>query len=244
MLELWEKLEPKEKLKLLAFYAMSLLLAGILGYGWGSGTQPVNANTSQLLPSWSEPANETPAHVETIDLSTPSPTETETAESTPTPETAETLVVHVSGAVRKSGVYQVPAGSRVADAVEQAGGATQNADLDALNLAEPINDGQKIYVPRKGEVPAPTLATSSKSSAPSGREIERSPIATPKFPININRASAEELEALPGIGATLARRIVEHRQQNGPFQSVDDLLEVRGIGSKKMEDIRPLITVR
>jgi hypothetical protein len=141
----WEKLDKREKASLIGIYAASLALVGMLGYGWGrsSGasspmhTASVNAQGS----------------VEVIDLSKPSLAPAPTEPSTPAEQSPPAeVVVHVSGAVKQAGVYRLAPASRVADAIEQAGGATENADLDALNLAEPLQDGQKIHVPRKGEV--------------------------------------------------------------------------------------------
>jgi competence protein ComEA len=232
MHSIWEKLELKERATLVGVYAASLGLAMLLGYGWGRGSAASPLQTAGLQPVGA---------VEVIDLSQPetqppskgaSPTATET--------TPEERVVHVAGAVKKSGVYRLGANSRVADAIEQAGGATVNADLDALNLAEPLTDGQKIYVPRKGEVPAPLTVSSARASKASPPEKT----ATVQFPINLNTATAEQLEAIPGIGPTLAQRIVEYRQTHGKFQSVDDLLEVQGIGQKRLENMRPYVIVK
>jgi len=186
----------------------------------------------------------TQGSVEVIDLNQPpkpeaAPTES-TAPTEPTPS-AE-VVVHVSGAVKRSGVYRLAPDSRVADAIDQAGGATEHADLDALNLAEPLQDGQKIHVPRKGEASAPALASVAPSRTP--RSAPQAAAATPQFPINLNTATAEQLEAIPGIGPVLAQRIIEYRQTHGRFQSVDELLEVRGIGSKRLENMRPYVVVK
>jgi competence protein ComEA len=183
--------------------------------------------------------------VEVIDLSQPSkpeavPTEP-TAPTEPTPS-AE-VVVHVSGAVKRAGVYRLAPDSRVADAIEQAGGATEHADLDALNLAEPLQDGQKIHVPRKGEVSAPAVASVAPSRSPRSAP-QAAAAATTQFPINLNTATAEQLEAIPGIGPVLAQRIIEYRQTHGRFQSVDELLEVRGIGPKRLENMRPYVVVK
>jgi competence protein ComEA len=183
--------------------------------------------------------------VEVIDLSQPPkpeavPTEP-TAPTEPTPS-AE-VVVHVSGAVKRAGVYRLAPESRVADAIEQAGGATEHADLDALNLAEPLQDGQKIHVPRKGEVSAPAVASVAPSRTPRSAP-QAAATATPQFPINLNTATAEQLEAIPGIGPVLAQRIIEYRQTHGRFQSVDELLEVHGIGPKRLENMRPYVVVK
>ena len=229
----WEKLDKREKASLIGIYAASLALVGMLGYGWGrsSGasspmhTASVNAQGS----------------VEVIDLSKPSLAPAPTEPSTPAEQSPPAeVVVHVSGAVKQAGVYRLAPASRVADAIEQAGGATEHADLDALNLAEPLQDGQKIHVPRKGEASAPTTASVSPPRTP-----RRAPqAAAVQFPINLNTATAEQLEAIPGIGPVLAQRIIEYRQTHGRFQSVDELLEVRGIGPKRLESMRPYVTVR
>lgn len=232
MHSIWEKLELKERATLVGVYAASLGLAMLLGYGWGRGSAASPLQTAGLQPVGA---------VEVIDLSQPeAQPPSEGASPTATETTPQELVVHVAGAVKKSGVYRLEANSRVADAVEQAGGATANADLDGLNLAEPLTDGQKIYVPRKGEVPSPLAASSAGVSRASRPEKT----ATVQFPINLNTATAEQLEAIPGIGPTLAQRIVEYRQTHGKFQSVDDLLEVQGIGQKRLENMRPYVVVK
>jgi competence protein ComEA len=235
MYSLWEKLETREKASLVGVYAASLALVWTLGYGWGRSSSASNLmHTAGVSPQSS---------VEVIDLSQPPkpeavPTEP-TAPTEPTPS-AE-VVVHVSGAVKRAGVYRLAPDSRVADAIEQAGGATEHADLDALNLAEPIQDGQKIHVPRKGEV---ERAYNRERLAARERLAGRAAAATTQFPINLNTATADQLEAIPGIGPVLAQRIIEYRQTHGRFQSVDELLEVRGIGPKRLESMRPYVTVR
>jgi competence protein ComEA len=232
----WEKLDKREKASLIGIYAASLALVGMLGYGWGrsSGasspmhTASVNAQGS----------------VEVIDLSKPSLAPAPTEPSTPAEQSPPAeVVVHVSGAVKQAGVYRLAPASRVADAIEQAGGATENADLDALNLAEPLQDGQKIHVPRKGEASAPALASVAPSRTPRSAP-QAAATATPQFPINLNTATAEQLEAIPGIGPVLAQRIIEYRQTHGRFQSVDELREVRGIGPKRLENMRPYVVVK
>ena len=232
----WEKLDKREKASLIGIYAASLALVWTLGYGWGRSS---SASSSMQTAGVS-----TQGSVEVIDLNQPpkpeaAPTES-TAPTEPTPS-AE-VVVHVSGAVKRAGVYRLAPDSRVADAIEQAGGATEHADLDALNLAEPLQDGQKIHVPRKGEVSPPTVASVAPSRTP--RSAPQAAAAATQFPINLNTATAEQLEAIPGIGPVLAQRIIEYRQTRGRFQSVDELLEVRGIGSKRLENMRPYVVVK
>ncbi len=254
MQNFWDKLEPKERWIIVGLYALSLLLAGVVGYGWGRRSEPPTHHIEIAVNHPDAPTEPNLPYVETVDLteSTPEPSGNDSTPSDtsaePNPEPLSSLVVHVSGAVLNSGVYRLAEGSRVADAIEQAGGATSNADLDALNLAEVLTDGQKVYVPRKGEMPPPAVITSAGSGSsariPSSGRVSTPASSAPRFPIDLNRASAKELEALPGIGEVIAQRIVEYRQRNGPFRSVDELMNVRGIGPKKMESIRPLVTVR
>jgi competence protein ComEA len=139
------------------------------------------------------------------------------------------LFVDVAGWVRRPGVYEFPEGARVIDAIEAAGGARPGALLRALNLAAPLVDGTQILVPREGEEPvAPAGAPGSSVSGGL---------------INVNTASAAELEALPGIGEVLSQRIVDYRTEHGPFASVDQLTEVSGIGDAILGSIRELVTV-
>ncbi len=156
--------------------------------------------------------------------------------TTPTPRATATLalvVVDVRGAVAKPDVYSLPPGSRVQDALVLAGGALDTADTRPLNLARKLNDGEQIYVPAMGEVaPIPAAGTAPFSRTPFGKLV------------NINTATAAELDALPGIGATYAQRIVDYRTQNGPFKKIEDLKKVRGIGDALFEQIKNLITVQ
>jgi competence protein ComEA len=140
-----------------------------------------------------------------------------------------TLFVHVAGRVRHPGVYELPEGSRVIDGIEAAGGARPDAFLDGLNLAAVLVDGQQILVPKR--TPGGTGGTGP------------GPPTTGPVLVNLNTASAEELEALPGIGEVIAQRIVDHRTENGPFATVEDLLDVSGIGESTLADIRDLVTV-
>ncbi len=157
------------------------------------------------------------------------------------------VVVHVTGAVASPGVVVLGQGARVADAIEAAGGATQEADTDQLNLARVLSDGEQVRVPREGEVLTDQEAgagqvgeqpgQSASGAAHDGQGQEASGL------VNINTASALELEGLPGIGPALAQRIVEHREANGPFGSVDELTEVSGIGQAKLEALREVAVV-
>ncbi|HEX6418951.1 MAG TPA: ComEA family DNA-binding protein [Acidimicrobiales bacterium] len=138
------------------------------------------------------------------------------------------VVVHVVGAVAEPGVQHLPAGSRVADAVAAAGGASPDADLARINLAAVATDGQQIYVLRVGE-PAPP--------PPAGGQ------AVGDGPVDVNTATAAQLEELPGVGPATAEAIIAHRDRHGPFASVDDLIDVRGIGEAKLAQIRERATV-
>ena len=157
--------------------------------------------------------------------------------------TSGSVVVHVTGAVSSPGVVALPPGSRVTDAINAVGGASADADTEQLNLARVLSDGEQIRVPRIGEVlpdPAPQpggAATPSVGTAPGKTNGGASGT------ININTASASELEKLPGIGPALAQRIVEYRDSHGPFASVDALTDVPGIGKAKLEGLREQATV-
>lgn len=203
------------------------------------------------------------------------------AARSPEPETAggsaagRSLRVHVVGAVRRAGVYALPSGARVIDAVEQAGGARPDADLEAINLADFAQDGEQIHVPSRRAARAsdrgiPLRTASGKPAAtrpasrpsPSAgalptRTVGRYPIAASAAPeaparaaatgagiVNVNTATAEELDTLPGVGPATAAAILEYRREHGPFQHPEDLLNVRGIGEKKLAAMRNRITVR
>lgn len=155
-----------------------------------------------------------------------------------TTTTAPQLVLHAAGAVVVPGLYRLSGAPRVADLIDAAGGLAPDADIDRINLAAPLADGDRLYVPHRGEdsVPSPIGAEGPSTQSGSGEPSESNPL-------NINTANAEELDALPGVGPATAKAIVDHRSANGPFRSVDGLLEVRGIGPAKLEAIRPLVRV-
>jgi competence protein ComEA len=148
-----------------------------------------------------------------------------------TPSTvAAPILVDVAGWVRAPGVYEFVAGARVIDAIEAAGGARPDAELQALNLAAPLVDGTQILVPRRGQAPPVGSVPGSSTSATGGL-------------VNVNTATAAELETLPGIGEVTAQAIIDYRTEHGPFTSVDELLDVTGIGDVTLENIRELVTV-
>jgi competence protein ComEA len=147
--------------------------------------------------------------------------------ASPSPEVV--VLVDVAGWVRRPGVYEFTEGARVIDAIDAAGGARSGAVLEALNLAAPLTDGTQILVPREGQegvAPAPMTGGAVAGGL-----------------VNVNSAIATELEELPGIGEVIAQRIIDYRTENGPFATVDELIEVSGIGDAILESIRELVTV-
>lgn len=147
-----------------------------------------------------------------------------------TTTTADAFVIaHAAGAVVHPGVYKLAAGARVTDLIDAAGGPAPDADVDRLNLAAVVVDGQRVYVPRVGEV-----VTAADSVIGTDQ---------PAGPLNLNIATLAQLEALPGVGPATAKAIIDERERRGGFGSVDDLLDVRGIGPAKLDAIRDLVTV-
>ena len=163
-----------------------------------------------------------------------------TPDATATPSA---VAVYVSGAVNEPGVYELPSDARADDALAAAGGASPDADLERVNLAKRVSDGEHIRVPRRGApaaLDAPPSQLAPTYAQPGGGE----PSPRPAGKIDVNSADADSLETLPGIGPARARAIIEHRQANGPFADVDALTEVRGIGDGILESIRDLIEAR
>ena len=143
-------------------------------------------------------------------------------------DTGPELVVHVVGAVRRPGLYRLPARSRVADAVTQAGGATRKADLSLVNLAAPLADGVQVVVPARG----PPMSTGG--GQPTGS-------TTPAGPVHLNSATLEQLDSLPGVGPVTAQKILDYRTKHGAFGSVDELDAVPGIGPARLDQLRDLV---
>src|SRR5580765_605427 len=138
------------------------------------------------------------------------------------------VVVDVIGAVRRPGLYRLAHGSRIADAVTRAGGATSKADLAQINLAAPLADGEQVVVPRRGT----GVASTGGGSAPAGG---------PSAPVQLSTATLEQLDSLPGVGPVTAQKILDYRQKHGAFQSVDELDAVPGIGPKRLEQLHELV---
>jgi competence protein ComEA len=138
------------------------------------------------------------------------------------PPPARKLVVHVVGAVRAPGLYELAEGSRIDDAIERAGGPKAKAALDLVNLAAPVADGQQVVVPVRGETPGSATATSAGK-------------------VHLNSATLEDLDGLPGIGPVTAQEILDYRAEHGAFQSVEELDAVPGIGPARLADLKPLV---
>jgi competence protein ComEA len=150
------------------------------------------------------------------------------------PAAAARSVVHVVGAVREPGVYRLAAGQRVENAIERAGGVTPGADLQAINLAAKVADGQQVVVPRRSSSSPPASAAAAASAGPGGES---------SGPVNLNSATVEQLDTLDGVGPATAQKILEYRTAHGGFSSIDDLAQIPGIGPKRLEALRAQVTV-
>jgi competence protein ComEA len=159
------------------------------------------------------------------------------------------VVVHVSGAVAEPGLATLPAGSRVGEAVAAAGGLTDDAEPERVNLARPVGDGELVHVPREGEEPPETVGPQGggQASTPSGEQGSGdgggSEVGAEPDPIDLNHADEEQLEQLPGIGPARAAAIVEHRATVGPFATPGDVRDVPGIGEATFQRLAPLVSV-
>ncbi len=205
-----------------------LALATIVSIGW-IYAHPQNESSRVYI------------EVPTIETFTPTvilPTETPTPTGTPTP-----LRIYISGEVKHPDVYTLPPKSIIKDAIEAAGGATADANLDMVNLAQELSDQQHIHIPAKSDdLPTPPVV---EGGVRSGSAAIVLPEATPTpLKVNINTATLQELELLPGIGPAIARRIIDYRVENGRFNTVEDIMNVRGIGQATFEKLKPNIVAR
>ena len=185
-----------------------------------------------LKPAPQTPVKETNLQAEVAAVSKDSSTEKEAKEEKEEPVEQDLITVDVKGAVKAPGIYDLPVGSRVNDAVQKAGGLTEQADSKSLNLAQKVSDEALVYVPSKGEESASQQAGSGTASSTSKEKK-----------VNLNKASLEELKQVKGLGAKRAQDIIDHREANGKFKSVDELKKVSGIGAKTIEKLKDYVTV-
>ncbi|HFN6397280.1 TPA: helix-hairpin-helix domain-containing protein [Streptococcus pneumoniae] len=185
-----------------------------------------------LKPDLQTPVKETNLQAEIAAASKNSSTEKEVKEEKEEPVEQDLITVDVKGAVKSPGIYDLPVGSRVNDAVQKAGGLTEQADSKSLNLAQKVSDEALVYVPIKGEESASQQAGSGAASSTSKEKK-----------VNINKASLEELKQVKGLGGKRAQDIIDHRESNGKFKSVDELKKVSGIGAKTIEKLKDYVTV-
>lgn len=156
------------------------------------------------------------------------------------------MKVYVTGAVNFPGVVQLEVGSRIEDAINIAGGITENADLEKVNLAYSLEDGQKLYIPTKNEEKTEYISTENGEEVVEDRKSTSvsSEGKTGNLKVNLNTDNARELESLPGVGPALAQKIMDYRKENGNFKSVEDLKNVSGIGDKKFESMKEYVLVK
>ncbi len=171
-----------------------------------------------------------PVPVPPVELSLPTAAPLPTPAPEPTPSEA---VVHVAGAVSSPGLVVVEGGARVADVVAAAGGPTADADLDRVNLAAPVGDGDRVWIPELGDDEVPVVVGGPSSPADEASAV----------PLDVNTATLDQLDSLPGVGPATAAAIVAERDRVGGFGAVDDLIEVSGIGPAKLEQLRDLVRV-
>ena len=183
-----------------------------------------------LKPAPQTPVKERNLQAEVAAVSKDSSTEKEVKKEEPVEQ--DLITVDVKGAVKAPGIYDLPVGSRVNDAVQKAGGLTEQADSKLLNLAQKVSDEALVYVPTKGEESASQQAGSGTASS-TNKEKK----------INLNKASLEELKQVKGLGGKRAQDIIDHREANGKFKSVDELKKVSGIGAKTIEKLKDYVTV-
>ena len=183
-----------------------------------------------LKPAPHTPVKETNLQAEVAAVSKDSVSENEVKKEEPVEQ--DLITVDVKGAVKAPGIYDLPVGSRVNDAVQKAGGLTEQADSKSLNLAQKVSDEALVYVPTKGEEAA-SQQTASGTASSTSKEKK----------INLNKASLEELKQVKGLGGKRAQDIIDHRETNGKFKSVDELKKVSGIGAKTIEKLKDYVTV-
>lgn len=253
-LESWRPVDRSTALRILGGLAVAALVAG-WWYGRTAVAAPVEdtipvatsdvTDDTQTAEPVTAPAEDTPLSgpqvLDDPSGSAPDGTPSDKAEELVVAEVP--LVVHVIGAVLRPGLVTVPVGSRVDDVVAAAGGPTVDAAIDRLNLAAPVSDGMQVRVPTEDDELGWPLMIPALPTAGSGSDPNSPGPAVESGPVNLNTASAEQLDTLPGIGPATAAAILRWREDNGGFYSLEDLLSVPGIGQAKMAAIRDLVTV-
>lgn len=219
---------------------------------WHSGRPEVRAAPPRLVASGPTPASSGPTSGAGVQPAGSRGTQNVVGAggSTPTAQAPTSIMVDVAGRVRHPGVVELRSGARVVDAIEAAGGALADADLRPLNLAQMLSDGEQVLVLGEGEAVAGAAGSGVSGGAGGpGAEGGGSPGSTatgaraPGSPVDLNSATAADLDALPGVGPVLAQRIVDWRQQHGRFSNVEELQEVSGIGAAKYDDLKILVSV-
>ena len=218
------------------YAAAVLLVAGALAGAAVFGVVQAQDSEGVLIESDGE---ETEPGEEDAVASSDADAEDSDADAEEDATSSDTVVVDISGAVASPAVVELPAGSRVQDAIEAAGGLTDDADITDLNRAAELADGEKIYVPHEGEEVEATTSTGTASSSSSGSTSSDGDTDL----VNINTADADELDTLPGVGPATAEAIIEDREANGPFTSIEDIMRVSGIGEAKFADMQDYICV-
>ena len=183
-----------------------------------------------LKPATQTPTKEANLQAEVTSVSNDATDEKEDKNQKEESVKQDLITVDVKGAVKAPGIYDLPVGSRINDAVQKAGGLTDNADSKSINLAQKISDETLVYVPTREEVTSQETPSSSSNSKGNKK-------------VNLNKASLEELKQVKGLGAKRAQDIINYRQNNGKFKSVDDLKKVSGIGAKTVEKLKEYVTV-
>lgn len=219
-------------------WLVGLAVAAILGWNLWQSTASAGSESEQALSLWPTTSPTAEPTLESITPTLELPPTLAVAKVTPT---VALLAAYISGAVAKPGVYDLPIGARIDDLVQAAGGLDSEADPQALNLAAYLQDAQHVHVPVVGETLAPTTQPTVEPQA----IAVATPTVSVRQPslININTASAAELESLPKIGQAIAQRIVAYREENGPFANIEALQEVKGIGASTFAEIEPFITI-
>jgi len=265
ILDRWASLTAKQK----ALLAICLLLVVAVLYFWSTGglqkTFLVTAQADETMPGQSDnPENPLTGKAlnPVLDQTGAIAAGTDSQESL-NPNTNSLVYVHVSGAVIEPGVVSLPLGSRLVDAVASCGGLCEDAASDYINLAAPLIDGTHTYIPhlsdiealrQQGIAPEQELLNGMNWNNPEGPLSTNASVSTSNgdaaaseqsgFPVDINKADSATLQTVPGIGPVTAQRIIDYRSQHGPYQRVEDLIQISGIGEKRLADMQPYLTCK